>query len=227
MAMISNQRIFLRRWIGKLFHPPTESPEYRAWKQKLFRDRLIVCFWLMLLCVVAFAVKDFIEVYHPENARRILEYSVRSRLELYRARTIYPYITIATTWIVCWYRLKKDRFRHHTWAIFLAITWSQTVYLPIVGTFIGEPYLGDIFYLGLIFLSLAILIPVRWRIHSIAQLGSIVYYFGIMPILGWLGLIEIEFILPLRSRSISAFFLSLFDWHYGNSNVRKIATETI
>lgn len=186
------QRKFLQHWSDKLFKPQTESADYRAWKQKLFRDRLVVCFWILLVCWITFAIKDFTEVYLPENSQRIIEYSGRSRLELYRARTIYPYSAIAITWIVCWYRLKKDRFTHHTSAVFLTLAWSQTIYSLIIGTLLGEPYLGDVRHWGLIFLGLAILIPVRWRIHLIAQLVLIVYYLGIMPFLGKLGTIEVD-----------------------------------
>ena len=202
------QRKFWQRWIDKLFKPQEESADYKAWKQKLFRDRLVVCFWVMLLCVIAFAIKDFTEVYLPENSQRIIENSGRSRLELYRARTIYPYSAIALTWIVCWYRLKKDRFRHHTSAIFLALAWSQTICSLIIGTFLGEPYLGDIFHWGLIFLGLAILIPVRWRIHLIAQLGLIVYYFGTIPILGMLGSIEVDIFFIFDPDTLLPFLLA-------------------
>ena len=202
------QRKFLQRWIDKLFHPPSESPDYQAWKQKLFRDRLIVCFWVMLLCVIAFAIKDFTEVYLPENSQRIIENSGRSRLELYRARTIYPYSAIALTWIVCWYRFKKDRFRHHTSAIFLALAWSQTICSPIIGTFIGEPYLGDIFHWGLIFLGLAILIPVRWQIHLVAQLVLIVYYTIAIPLLGLLDLIKADIFCIFAPDTLVPFLLA-------------------
>ena len=190
--MIGNRKTFLQRWLNKLFHPPTESSDYREWKQKLFRDRLIVSFWIFLPCIIAFAIKDFVYIYDPENSRRFIENVGREKLEIYRARTIYPYSIIALNWIVCWYRFRKDRFKHYTTAIFLALVWSQTLYSPIIGTFIGEPSLGDIFHWGLIFLGVGFLIPVRWRLHLVTQLSLIIYYFVIMPIVGQLGLTEVD-----------------------------------
>ena len=186
------QKKLLQHWLNKLFKPQAESPDYQAWKQKLFCDRLIVYFWIVLLCAIIFAIKDFIEVYLPENSQQIIEYSGRQRLELYRARTIYPYSAIFLIWLACWYRLKKDRFKHHTSAIFLALAWSQTLCSQVVGTLIGEPYLKDVFHWGLVFLGLAVLIPIHWRIHLIAQLALIIYYLGIMPLLGILGSIEVD-----------------------------------
>ena len=186
------QRKFWQHWIDKLFKPQTESADYRAWKQKLFRDRLVICFWIILLCVITFAIKDFVEVYLPENSQNLMERYGMEKLKLYQDRTIYPYSAIALIWLACWYRLKKDRFKDHTSAIFLALAWSQTICSPIVGTFLGEPSLGDIRHWGIVFLGLAILIPVRWRIHLIAQLVLIAYYLGVMPLLGMLGAIEAD-----------------------------------
>ena len=190
--IFSRQKELWQHWVNQLFKPQAESAEYQAWKQKLFRDRLIICFWVMLLCVVAFAIKDFVEVYLPENSQNLMEHYGREKLKLFQDRTIYPYSAIALIWFACWYRLKKDRFRRYTSAIFLALAWSQTICSPIIGTFLGEPYLGDVRHWGLVFLGLAILIPVRWRIHLIAQLVLIIYYLGIMPFLGRLGAIEVD-----------------------------------
>ena len=190
--IFSRQKKLLQHWLNQLFEPQEESAEYQAWKQKLFRDRLIVYFWILLPCITAFAIKDFTELYLPENSQQIIEYSGREKLELYRTRTIYPYSAIALSWILCWYRFRKDRFKRHTSAIFLSLAWSNTIYSPILGTFIGEPYLGDIFYWGIIFLGLAIIIPVRWRLHLVTQLSLIIYYFVIMPIVGRLGLTEVD-----------------------------------
>ena len=188
----SQQSKFLQHWVDKLFKPPEESPDYRAWKQKLFRDRLLICFWIVLLCIIAFAIKDFIEVYLPENSQRFIEDSGIERLKFYRARTIYPYSAIASISIWCGYRLSKDRFKHHTSAVFLALVWTQTLCSPVVGSFLGEPSLGDVRHWGLVFLGMAILIPLRWRIHLVAQLGLIIYYLAVMPLLGMLGFIKVD-----------------------------------
>ena len=119
--VFNQQKRSWQSWINRLLHPPGESPDYRAWKQKLFRDRLKICFWIILLCCIIFAIKDFAEVYNPEFSQKVIENLGRERIELYRNRTIYPYSTIAIIWLICLYRLRKDNFRQHTKTIFLAL----------------------------------------------------------------------------------------------------------
>ena len=191
MAMIGKQK-FLRRWIDKLLYPPAESPDFQAWKQKLFRDRLKICFWVILFCCLTFAAKDFAEVYNPEFSQQVIEHSGWSRLKLYRARTIYPYTFIAIVWLTCLYRFKKDKFQNYTKVIFLALAWCMTLCSQIVGSIIGEPYIKDVNIWGTIFLGLAILVPVRWRLHLIAQLGLVSYYIGVIPLLESRDLIEAD-----------------------------------
>ncbi|MEY4520248.1 MAG: hypothetical protein RLZZ499_2848 [Cyanobacteriota bacterium] len=205
--------------LKQLLRSPLESPEYQAWKQKLFRDRLRICFWVVLLCVTAFAVKDFSLVYDPEFSQSVIENYGREEIELYRNQVIYSYLTISIVWLIIWYRLKRDNFQHYSWAIFFGFSWSLTLFPLVIGTFLGEPYLGEVSNWGLIFLSQGILIPVYWRLHLLAQLGLIIYYVGIIPLLGLVNLIEtetisciftIETLIPLFSAcfiSITAVFM--------------------
>ena len=190
--IFNQQKTCLQRWRNKLFTSPEESSDYQEWKQKLFRDRLKICFWLMFVCWIAFAIKDFAEVYNPEFSQEFIGNIARKRLKLYRDRTIYPYLAIAIIWGICGYRLRKDKFKYHTAAIFLCLAWSLTLCSLIVGTFIGEPYIKGVSDWGLAFLGLAILIPVRWRIHLTAQIGLITYYLAVIPILGLFNLIEVN-----------------------------------
>lgn len=193
MIPISKEKT-LWHYLKQLLRSPVESPDYQAWKQKLFRDRLRICFWIMLLCVTAFAVKDFSLVYDPEFSQSVIENSGREEIELYRNRTIYPYLTIAIICLISWYRLRKDGFKRYAKAIFLVFGWSLTLFPLIIGTFFGEPYIGEVDHWGLIFLAQAVLIPVCWRTHLISQLGLMIYYVGIIPLLELLNLIKTEII---------------------------------
>ena len=193
MAMIGKQK-FLRRWIDKLLYPPAESPDFQAWKQKLFRDRLKICFWIWFICWIAFAIKDFIQIYNLESEyvkNIIAEYGI-PRLKMYRHRTIYSFVVNASSWSIQGYRWLKDGYKRYTTLIFLNLFWTLTLYYLIVGTLFGEPYLGDARHWVSIFLGLAILIPVCWRIHLTAQLVLIVYYVGVIPVLGILNVIEVK-----------------------------------
>lgn len=192
--MFISQKITLRHWFKQLLQPPAESPDYQVWKRKLFRDRLRICFWIMLLCVITFAFKDFSLVYDPEFSQSVIEYSGQEKLELYRNCTIYPYLVIGIVWLVIWYRLKTDNFQHYNRAIFFGFNWSLTLFPLVIGTFFGEPYIEEVNNWGLICLCQGILIPVYWRIHLLVQLGLIIYYVGIIPLLGLLNLIDTEII---------------------------------
>ena len=189
---VNKQTTFSLHLLKRIFHPPVESPDYQAWKQKLFRDRLIISFWVLLVCWIAFAIRDFSQVYNPEFTQIVIEKYSRQRIEFFRARAIYSYSVIAFIFVVCSYRLKKDRFKYHINLIFLGLAFSLTLFPLVVCSFLGEPDIRHVLNWGLIFLGLAILIPVRWQIHLISQLGLIIYYLVAMPILGTLNLIEVD-----------------------------------
>lgn len=190
--MIGNLTRSWRSLQDRLLHPASESPEYREVQQKLFRDRLEICFWIALVCWTIVVLIDFAEVYNPEFSQRVIENFGQSRLKLYRDRTIYIYSIVAIAWCIFGYRFRKDRFKDHTKLIFLGIAWSLTLFPLLIGSFMGQPNIYMVDYWGSIFLALAILIPVGWRIHLITHLGLIVYYFGAIPFLARLSLIEAD-----------------------------------
>ena len=184
------------------------ASEYQIWRQKLFRDRLSISLWVILFCVTAFALKDFAEVYNPEFTQRVIAHSGLNRLKLYRDRTIYPYSAIAISWCICWYRWYRDRFRKYTVAVFFCLVWSLTLFSPIIGTILGEPYLKDVYHWGLVFLGLAILIPVGWQRYLIAQIVLITYYIGIIPLLGAFNLIEVNIAFVYDSDPLIPFLIA-------------------
>lgn len=92
--------------------------------------------------------------------------------------------------LVC-LRLTRSNAYHprRTVAVFLLASWSISLLHRFHETYTGlatnvpieEP---DLFSWALSFITQATLIPVEWPLHLISQLGAIIYYFGMNPLLG-------------------------------------------
>ena len=207
MKAIANLVSSWRKRTRNLFQSEATS-EYQIWRQKLFRDRLRISLWVILGCIIVFAIKDFAEVYNPEFSQRVIQQLGRERLKLYRDRTIYPYSAIAIAWLICWYRWYRDRFRKYTVAVFFCLVWSVTLFSPIIGTILGEPSLGDVYHWGLVFLASAIVIPVGWYRYLIAEVALIAYYIGIMPLLGIYTSVEVDLTFIYDPDTLVTFFIA-------------------
>lgn len=73
--------------------------------------------------------------------------------------------------------------RRYPGLLFLFFSWSVTLVEQIWATlhFVALPTLGT---WSIVFLTQATLMPVRWRLHLISQIGIVAYYFGINSTLG-------------------------------------------
>lgn len=81
--------------------------------------------------------------------------------------------------IACQTSIGRDR---PEW-LFLAAPWSITITEQIWATWQGMAFPG-LYSWTLAFLTLATLIPVRWTLHLISQLGVLLYYYGVNTVLG-------------------------------------------
>ncbi|HEY9647721.1 MAG TPA: adenylate/guanylate cyclase domain-containing protein [Chroococcidiopsis sp.] len=77
--------------------------------------------------------------------------------------------------------------RHPEW-IFLGCSWSITLIEQIWATARGEVFTG-LFSWTLVFLAQATLMPVRWQMHMLSQVGVLLYYFVAKY---WLGLRDLD-----------------------------------
>lgn len=68
--------------------------------------------------------------------------------------------------------------------IFMLVSWSTTLLEQVWSTLQGRAFPG-LFLWTLVFLTQATLIPVRWPLHLISQLGVLVYYYGVNSLLGY------------------------------------------
>jgi adenylate cyclase len=80
--------------------------------------------------------------------------------------------------------LRRTRIGHQRpELIFLGASWSITLVEQIWATLQGIAFPG-LFAWTLVFLAQATLIPVRWTLHFVSQVGVLVYYYGINTLLG-------------------------------------------
>ncbi|NJN87671.1 MAG: adenylate/guanylate cyclase domain-containing protein [Leptolyngbyaceae cyanobacterium SL_7_1] len=67
--------------------------------------------------------------------------------------------------------------------IFLGCSWSITLIEQVWATYRGEAFPG-VYAWTLVFLAQATLMPVLWQWHLVAQVGVLLYYFGVNSFLG-------------------------------------------
>jgi signal transduction histidine kinase len=99
---------------------------------------------------------------------------------LQRATIVYNSVAL-TLLILCLIGWRTAWGKRHPALLFLGFACSLNEFLgQVITTFFHIPITPD----TLIFLAIAILIPVRWRLHLIAQALPIVYYAMVYPIIG-------------------------------------------
>lgn len=74
--------------------------------------------------------------------------------------------------------LKRPWGDRHPGRLFILVSWSSTLLEQIWSTSQGHAFAG-LFLWTLVFLTQATLIPVRWPLHLISQLGVLIYYYGV------------------------------------------------
>ncbi len=162
------------------------SAEYRVWQNQFLAKRLSLLSGLCLLVYLTFALIHLEQmVWHPtpQNMQLALEnYNLSVPFERLKQwmlivdRTVIPLLLVIN--LMLWRTAWGQRYPK---VMFLAISWAMTLIPLILGTFIGFPFPG--LMTGII-MSQAILVPVNWRLHLLAQLVSVIYYFAVNRLLG-------------------------------------------
>jgi signal transduction histidine kinase len=169
----------------KFFTHQPSSAEYEAWQRKFLRSRLHVGFWLALLCSITFAVINLYKlVLYPQAD------AVQQTIQILGSPALYEklyQLIIISDWVgilllvTCFLILRTPWGSRHPRVIFLAISWSLTMPIEVLGTFMALP--GPVNW-NFIFMSMVILIPVNWRLHLLSQSVSVIYFFATNLILG-------------------------------------------
>jgi len=156
--------------------PSSESASYETWQENLLRGRLRLSLWLTLTYVLTIAFGYWhMAAFLPSE---FAEFSAT-----YRA-LIFPIFAFMGLSLCFWLTLHSTQFgRQYPNLIFLGFSWSVTLVPQIIGTLFGSVYI-DILSLCIILLVQAALMPVRWWLHVISQVGAVGYYVGAYLTLG-------------------------------------------
>jgi signal transduction histidine kinase len=162
------------------------SVEYRVWQNQFLAKRLGLFSGLCLLVYLTFALIHLEQmVWHPtpQNMQLALEnYNLSVPFERLRQwMLIVDQTVISLLLMISLVLWQTDWGQRYPKVMFLVIAWSMTLIPLILGTFIGFPFPG---LTTAIIMSQAILIPVNWRLHVLAQFVPLIYYFRINRLLG-------------------------------------------
>jgi signal transduction histidine kinase len=172
------------RKIWRIFlQPQPSSLEYRRWCDRLIRQR----FWLGIILVMLYwsiqGFADFYEIFI--NSDRLLRNLDRNNLrylfETIRQNFILHKIVLAGSLgcLVLFWRSTWGRKRP---ALFLVLMPWAIAFIPemIVGSVLGIPRDPS----TIMFMAQAVIAPIHWRLHLVAQALPMFWYFTIYPLIG-------------------------------------------
>jgi signal transduction histidine kinase len=166
-----------------ILRPPPVSREYRQWRDRLIRQR----FWLAVGLATAFILIQGVAVYHdmflrPEALLKNLEQrQLGDLITPLRQMFIQSRIAIVVLLgLVIWFRNSAWGLKYPQLLI-LMFPWAVS-FVPtmIFGAIFKIPNAPDI----IMYLAQAAIAPIYWRLHLVAQLVPIAFYFLIYPLLG-------------------------------------------
>jgi signal transduction histidine kinase len=175
-------RIIRQGW-QTIVHPQPPAIEYRQWRDRLIRQR----FWLAVGLAVAYMVIQGSAVYYeffinPEELLKNLALrKLTHLLEPLRQLFVVSRLTIAGLLGLL------ILFRNSTWGrkypqlLIILFPWAIS-FVPgmILGAVFRIPYSPDI----VMFLAQAAIAPIYWRLHLVAQMVPIGFYFIVYPLIG-------------------------------------------
>ncbi|NJR63239.1 MAG: HAMP domain-containing histidine kinase, partial [Cyanobacteria bacterium CRU_2_1] len=163
--------------------PRPDSADYQTWRHHFMLDRLRLCFWIAIPCFLTLSAHSlYVVTFELEELREDITkiYGDPLIADQFKNATIISCEIIAVLLVSCAILSKTAWARRYPALIFLCFSLSLTLTELIVGTFLGFPVNPSTFE----FLAQAVLMPVYWQLHLLAQLAPILYYFIIFPILG-------------------------------------------
>lgn len=168
------------------------SADCKVWQRRFLYARLGLGLRLGFLLLLTFTIRD---LYNLVSPLRGLKQNVPPQVQ-------HLWLLIDAVMIVVlagWLLLHRSAYgQGHPGRIFLGASLSVTLLPQILATAQGFPY-ADIGGWSLIFLLQATIIPVRWGVHLLSQVGLFIYYYGVNY---GLGLTSLPVVIGQTPRSI-------------------------
>ncbi|MBD2020571.1 HAMP domain-containing histidine kinase [Leptolyngbya sp. FACHB-36] len=166
------------------FKMPAESADYQAWRHRFMNDRLrVVLKWIIIPCVLTLLAQNiYIIVFNAEQFNSdVAKLYGPTVVEQFRNVNLALIPGILVPLVVCLIMQRTQWGQRHPAAIFLSISWSLTLSEQLICTLFGLPAPPG---WTMEFLGTALMIPLCWRLHLVAQLVPIAYYVVVYPLLG-------------------------------------------
>jgi hypothetical protein len=153
------------------------ASDYEAWRDRFLWQRLHLALWIALILVLTFSFRDIYDAFF--HLRELAEVPREFKRLIF---VLYGAIVVSLLSCIAVHRTQFGR--RHPGFVFLGLSWSITLVEQIWAT-LNNFALPDILAWFLVFLSQATLMPIRWTLHLVSQLGVLIYYFSVNPALGY------------------------------------------
>ena len=163
--------------------PSPVSTDYLAWRHQFLHQRLRLALFITLFWFLIISAEGLYSVlFEFERLKSVASDSFGDMSIAYQWRgAAVAYFAITNIVIVvCLIGQKTSWGKRYPTALFLFFSGSLAMLPHIVFTFFGLPETPG----PLLFLCLALLIPIHWRLHLIYQSIAIFYYAAIYPLIG-------------------------------------------
>ncbi|MGB7440929.1 MAG: adenylate/guanylate cyclase domain-containing protein [Coleofasciculaceae cyanobacterium] len=166
---------FLRRVLTSLsFEAKSTMLNYESWRHSFMQKRMQLGLWLALLYFISTTIPD------------VFNFLLNREYDLGWLLTS---TAIQLSLLSCWAILRTPLGRRYHSLIFLWGSWSVSLIQEIARTidhlkFPDHHIHFEYFNWTMAFFSQATMMPLRWPLHLISQLGSLTYFFGANRMLG-------------------------------------------
>jgi signal transduction histidine kinase len=170
-------------WILTRCDRSKKSTEYTIWRNQFLWQRLGLLLWIAIpIWCCGTALDVYYRFFYDSKTGHISPELYTSAIKVLDSSIMHD-VAIAPLLLGLW-MFHKTKWGHcYPAIIFLCFSWSATL-LPEVFASVNGFALGNSDMWRLVFMAQAVLIPVRWRLHLISQLGVLVYYMGVNSVLG-------------------------------------------
>lgn len=150
--------------------PESYQNDYETWRRKFMQKRLQLGLGIAIFSFLTFISRELIAFFfHPEA---------------FHASWLASQLVIELALILQLLLLQTPLGKTYPSVILLLFSWSMTL-IPIqVKANLAGILEPDLLIWPLTFFGLATLVPVRWQIHLISQLGMFIYYLGLSAVAG-------------------------------------------
>jgi signal transduction histidine kinase len=153
-----------------------QSVDYRAWRHQFLLQRLQLGLWIAIPCYSLIVIHNVYEAWVtlPPGMTDL-------RLAAERMHISITCSVILGILLVSFGALRSQWGQRYPTVILVLLAWSLNDFIDqIIGLFFRSPNPPD----PLVILAIALLIPVHWRLHLLAQLPPITMYLIVYPLLG-------------------------------------------